>query len=170
MPGVITSNPIPAPTPFDLKYTDDHLAFGYLMQESSVDYEVDEGLLQVPVGSPFPSGSPQLPCKIVRVHAPIQRKIVTYTYARRDLPPLIPKPETTDSNLRLLKHVRLFWGYTEIAPGVHVHLRTGEYHYAVVTPLTTQDRMPGTDNPAYKPQTRQDYAAAGDYSDSIIVT
>jgi len=152
----------------DVGYTPDHLQNPYLAQELSVAYFGDEGLLQVPVGAPFPAGSAQVPCKIVRTHAPVMEKVVTYGYARMGLPPLIPPPETDDPNLRLMEHVRLFSGAQEIMPGVMLYFRVGEYRYAVITPLTTQDRMPVADNPAWNVGTGVDEVNLSDYSTAIL--
>jgi hypothetical protein len=167
---IITSNPVSPPQDLNIGSSTDHLSASYWAQELHVDYFGDEGLLQVPVGAPFPAGNAQVPCKVVRTHAPVQVKVVTYAYARIMLPPVIPAPETTDPNLRLSSHERLFSAGQEVSPGIMLYIRVGEYRYAVIKPLTTAERMPIADNPAYTPQAADDAVDAQEYSDTILAT
>ncbi len=152
----------------DLGYSDDHKLFPYTLQEIQVSYVGDEGLLQVAVGAPFTVGGVQIPCKVVRAHAPVQQKVVTYAFARQFVPPIIPPPETADVNLALLRHTRIFWGYREIAPGVQLYIRVGEYVYAVRVPLTTADTMPTCRAPAYVAGLGAETAQPSEYDSSLV--
>jgi hypothetical protein len=56
----------------------------------SVGYALDTGLLQMPVAS----ASLLSKSKLVRVHAPVSRKVVRWTVSREGEPPEMPAPET----------------------------------------------------------------------------
>src|SRR5438094_7005941 len=82
----------------DLGYRPTHLVAPYLVQQLTTSYAGEEGLLQIPVAAPVLDPTIKIPCKIVRAHAPIMRKIVSYNYVRLALIPDIPQPETDDLN------------------------------------------------------------------------
>lgn len=148
--------------------TQDHLDFPYLVQQLVVDYYGDEGLLQVAVGAPFVSGGEKVPCKIVRTHAPIMRKLVTYNYVRIGVIPVVPPPETDDPNLVLLEHRRLFWGSWQEGTAIPRYARSGEYEYAMRVPLTTNDVMPFGRNPAFEAGTVTEESGSSDYDSTLL--
>jgi hypothetical protein len=152
----------------DLGTTDQHQIAPYLVQELHTVYVGDEGLLQVPLGVPFAAGSAQIPSKVVRTHAPVMRKIVTYNYVRLGLIPAIPPPETDDPNLRLLEHRRNPVASFQVGNSLFAYAVTGEYEYAVLTPLTSQDAMPFGKNAAFKTEAVDARLTPANYDPSIL--
>jgi hypothetical protein len=123
----------------------------YLVQDQTVSYEGNNGMLQVPVGAPVVDGGPKIACKIVRAHAPVMQKVVTYLYQRLGALPLIPTPEPDDINQVLMEHRRIPVSPIPWGNGNNmVYSVMGEYVYALFMPLTTtQDAMPTGLGPAF---------------------
>lgn len=141
----------------------------YVRQDQTVSYDGDNGLLQVPVGAPVVSGGPKIPCKIVRAHAPIMQKVVTYLYQRLASLPRIPTPEPDDSNQVLLEHRRIPMSPTPWGNGSQMlYSVMGEYIYALQMPLTTDDAMPIGLGPAFEDDgTVESEIDSSDYDDPV---
>jgi hypothetical protein len=151
----------------DLGYTDDHALFPYLAQSLTVSYVGESGILQVAVGAPVVPGNPKIPCKLVRAFAPVMQKIVTYSYIRLGQIPTVPPPETTDPNLTLLRHLQMPLAAHELAVGQFAYGLSGQYVYALLTPLDTVDDKAFGRNPAYRADAVQSHFGAANFDASL---
>src|SRR5574341_667521 len=83
------------------RFAIEHLAVPNLGWKLVIEYFWFNGIAQMPVARP--PGSPNdIPCKLVRLHAPYGKKVVSWTAKRFGEMPKMPSPETDDANLTLI--------------------------------------------------------------------
>ncbi len=95
----------------------------------------NEGLAQVPVYNYAVPPAPATPCMIVRLHQPIETRIIRWTATRHGGPPAMPLPASLDANNIFLRGGRTFQTAPPDVAGVaHEWTISGWYEYAVLTP------------------------------------
>lgn len=100
------------------------------------DVEYDPGVRQIAVAGP-----PGTACEIVRVHAGVGRKTVTFASTRTGARPTLPSPEPVSSNEVLLGlHVKPYVPalFEDGPPQCRVE---GSFTHALVKPLTHKDNI-----------------------------
>lgn len=110
-------------------FSTDHIETPYGTYDVTVKYDNNEGLLALPIAKPPAAGGPTL--MIVRLHAPVCKKIVEWSATRRVLKPLVPTAISADPALVLLS--RAYWPLAPrlLADGItKVYGMAGVYVYA----------------------------------------
>src|SRR5204862_538189 len=104
----------------------DNEKFPYLLYDVKVVYDADSGLRQMPVGDDTS------PPSIVRSHAPVATKTLTFHVIRQGSKPDLPSPISPSPN-EVLAHVQVIplTPYLDEAGKVWVHEVSGRYEYFV---------------------------------------
>lgn len=112
-----------------------------------VGYLTDHGWLQLPVATDPTETTPRPGCVLVRAFASMTKKTVTYFATRKGDRPIIPAPDTTDSNLRLMTEAEEFNVPVYDASGaLHVWAVVVTYVYAVIKPIYAQTDLAGVNS------------------------
>lgn len=110
----------------------------------------NSGLAALPVyGNPskdsptYPNGASDergtdataIPCRIVRLHAPIETMVISWTATKRGAAPIVPNPYLFDKN-SVFSHgsVGAAVPVDDLQHEGHIWAMAGEYHYFVVKP------------------------------------
>lgn len=88
-------------------------------------FETDRGLLQLP------SATEDGQCEFVRTKAPVTRRVVNWVAERMGSMPMLPDPETHDSNEELLRTSICPANVTPNSDGVPVFYVSGQYVYGL---------------------------------------
>ncbi len=115
-----------------------------------------EGLAQVPVYNYAVPPAPATPCMIVRLHQPIETRIIRWTATRVGGPPDMPSPASLDANNIFLRGGRTYQTAPPDNAGVtYEYTVSGFYEYALISPRGLDSDMLGcklpwdSANPSY---------------------
>lgn len=136
-PGtVVVNDPGSTTTPLPPLVADQFTDARYLESAIDSDYIIDEGVLQVPVAGP-----PGTPCEIIRVHAPMCRRVVQWTAEKRQTPPTVPGSNTGNPN-ETLGEKRIRPTTPGIDPaGINIYRLSGIYEYLLLLPPGIGDAL-----------------------------
>jgi hypothetical protein len=125
-------------------FTSDQGQAPYSSYQLETSYQMDNGYRQLSVGTAAPG-----PCELVKLHAAIGRKIITFSITRKSKRPVVPAidPDTTDQVLE--SAIITPSAPQPTADGSNVEYGvTGVYTYLLLTPLITGDELPMGNIPA----------------------
>lgn len=125
----IPSGSVPDDFPAAGLFSTEHIQTPYGEYDVEVCYENNQGKLALPVAKA--PGDPGPSLVIVRLHAPVCRKIVKWKATRHALQPLVPLAETGDPALSLLSDT--YWPITPELMGdgiTKIYGFAGVYVYA----------------------------------------
>ncbi len=112
-----------------VQYTSDDEKYPYLVYDVYVTYSYDSGLRQLPV-----SDTGEAPADVVRLHAPISRKVVTFKARRLGAKPDAPDPTSTDPN-EVLESAVVTPAVPLPGDGTWTWEIAGRYEYFLLRPL-----------------------------------
>lgn len=132
-----------APSEVEDFFSLEHKVYPYDSYVIGVEYRTAEGLIQLPIAvdeETLTLGDPT--SIVVRAHAGITQKIVSWVVQRVGLKPNLPKPTPPDSNHVLLSTNITSEGVALDTDGLtHIYTLQGNWVFALLTP-----KRPGIDN------------------------